>query len=65
MVSISDIQKARELLAGHVLRTPAVASPGLSRMTGADVYLKLENQQVTGSFKTRGSFVRMAALSDA
>ncbi len=65
MVSISDIQKARELLAGHVLRTPTVASPGLSRMTGADVYLKLENQQVTGSFKTRGSFVRMAALSDA
>lgn len=64
MTDFSDIQNARDLLEGQVLRTPTVASPGLSKLTGADVYLKLENQQVTGSFKVRGSYVRMAALSD-
>lgn len=64
MIDYSDIEKARAILTGQVLRTPAIPSPGLSRLTGADVYLKLENQQVTGSFKTRGSYVRMAALSD-
>lgn len=65
MIDIDDIYKARDLLSGQVLRTPAIASPGLSKLTGADIYLKLENQQVTGSFKVRGSYVRMAALSDA
>ena len=65
MTDISDIRKAQKLLAGQVLRTPAIPSPGLSKLTGADVYLKLENQQVTGSFKVRGSYVRMAALTDA
>lgn len=65
MVSIKDIQSAAQMLSGHVLRTPTIKAPGLSKLTGADVYLKLENQQVTGSFKTRGSFVRMAALTEA
>ncbi len=65
VTDIADINKATELLKGQVFRTPAIPSPGLSRLTGADVYLKLENQQVTGSFKVRGSYVRMAALSEA
>lgn len=65
MVDFEDIKKARDLLDGQVLRTPALASPGLSNVTGAEIYLKLENQQVTGSFKVRGSYVRMAALSDS
>lgn len=65
MIDYSDIESARAILTGQVLRTPAIPSPGLSKLTGADVYLKLENQQVTGSFKVRGSYVRMAALSDA
>ncbi len=64
-VTIDDIRAAAETLAGHVLRTPTVYSPALSEMTGAEVFLKLENQQLTGSFKVRGAFVRMAALSDA
>ena len=65
MVTIDDIRAAAEVLEGHVLRTPSIAAPALSKLSGAEVYLKLENQQVTGSFKTRGSLVRMAALSDA
>jgi len=65
VVDFDDIKNARDLLDGQVLRTPALASPGLSNVTGAEIYLKLENQQVTGSFKVRGSYVRMAALSDS
>jgi len=65
VITIDDIRTAADLLKGQILRTPAINSPELSKLTGADVYLKLENQQITGSFKTRGSYVRMAALSDA
>lgn len=65
LVTIADIHAAAEVLKGHVLRTPSISSPALSKLTGAKVYLKLENQQVTGSFKTRGSLVRMTALTEA
>lgn len=65
MVTYADIVAASELLNGQVLRTPTVQSPALSKLTGAEVYLKLENQQVTGSFKSRGSLVRMSALTEA
>ena len=45
-----------------ILRTPIIYSPGLSKMTGAALHLKLENQQVTSSFNVRGAFTRMTAL---
>lgn len=64
-ITIDDIRAAARVLEGHVLRTPGIPAPALSKLTGADVYLKLENQQVTGSFKARGALVRMNALSDA
>jgi threonine dehydratase len=43
--------------------TPLVPAPALGRRTGADVWLKLENLQRTGSFKLRGAAARLAALS--
>jgi len=43
--------------------TPLVPAPALSRRTGADVWLKLENLQRTGSFKARGASARLAALA--
>lgn len=55
MVSLEDIQKAAELIKGRVLRTPLIYSPTFSKMTGAEVYLKLENLQKGGSFKIRGA----------
>lgn len=55
IVSSQDIEKAKEVLAGKVIRTPLVYSPTLTRMTGAQVFLKLENLQKTGSFKARGA----------
>jgi len=43
--------------------TPLVPAPALGRRTGADVWLKLENLQRTGSFKLRGAAARVAALA--
>ena len=43
--------------------TPLIPAPALGRRTGADVWLKLENLQRTGSFKLRGAAARIAALA--
>ena len=43
--------------------TPLVPAPALGRRTGADVWLKLESLQRTGSFKLRGAAARIAALA--
>ena len=43
--------------------TPLVPAPALGRRTGADVWLKLENLQRTGSFKLRGAAARLAAVA--
>ena len=64
-VTIADIQEAAQRLRGHVLRTPTVAAPALSQLTGADVWLKLENLQYTASFKVRGAFNHLSQLDAA
>ena len=56
---------AAERIAGRVLRTPALPSDAVSRATGAEVVLKLDNLQVTGAFKERGAANRLALLTDA
>ena len=61
-ITLADIEAARRTIAGHVLRTPLLTAPPLSGLTGADVYVKYENLQVTNSFKDRGAFVKLAAL---
>ena len=63
MVTLADIEAARKTLAGEVLRTPILPAPPLSALTGAEVYVKYENLQVTNSFKERGARVKLAALS--
>ena len=63
-VTIETIRDAAKLLEGEVNRTPAMRVRRLSQMTGAEVYLKLENLQVTGSFKVRGAGVKLASLTD-
>ena len=64
MLNFADVTAAAERIAGRVLRTPALPSEAISRATGADVVLKLDNLQVTGAFKERGAANRMALLSD-
>ncbi len=62
-ITAADIQKARALIAGRVLRTPTLPAPKLSALTGATVFVKYENLQVTNSFKDRGALVKLSALS--
>jgi len=63
-VTLADIQAAAEAVAGQVVRTPTRFSSPLSALTGAEVWLKLENLQFTASFKDRGALYRLQALSD-
>ncbi len=59
MISLADIQEADHRIGGHIHRTPLIPSRSLSRLSGAEVFLKLENLQKTGSFKVRGAFSRL------
>jgi len=53
--TLADIESARVRIADGVVRTPCVHAPSLSRITSSEVYVKLEYQQRTGSFKERGA----------
>lgn len=64
MVTLADIQKAREKIALYIHRTPLIRSNSLSSMTRADVHLKLENLQKTGSFKVRGAFNKLLGVKE-
>src|SRR5881409_1903162 len=64
-ITLADIEAARRRIAGQVLRTPMLPAPKLSALTGADVYVKYENLQVTNSFKERGAFNKLASLDAA
>ena len=62
-LDIAAIRAQAAALAGHLVRTPCLAAPALSEATGADVYVKYENQQFTGSFKVRGALARLLVLT--
>ncbi len=61
-VKFADIERANDLLEGNVVRTPMLHSPKLSELTGADIFVKFENHQVTNSFKDRGAFIKLSSL---
>jgi threonine dehydratase len=63
MISLQDVQEARQAVAPFVKCTPLVRSQFLSSLCGGDVFLKLENLQITGSFKPRGAFNKLLHLS--
>ena len=65
MVSLTAIHKAAENVEHLTIRTPQRESPKLSARLGANVELKLEMEQHSGSFKTRGAFHQMLALGEA
>ena len=64
-VKPADIAAARGRIAGQVVRTPMLAAPRLSALTGAEVFVKYENLQVTNSFKDRGALVKLSSLTEA
>jgi threonine dehydratase len=63
VVSLKDIEAAAARIAGAIEQTPFVHSRTLSRLTGAEVFLKLENLQFTASFKERGALNKLLSLS--
>jgi len=64
-VTLGDVEEARQVLKGVVRETPLDRSRTFSELTSSELYLKLENLQKTGSFKTRGAYVRISSLSAA
>ena len=61
-ITADDLDRARALVAGEGLRTPAFPAPALSALTGCEVVVKYENMQATGAFKDRGAVVKLASL---
>ena len=62
-VTAEDIRSAATALQGHIIRTPMLAAPMLSRQLGCDLFVKLECQQYTSSFKARGAYIAMQSLN--
>lgn len=63
MITVEDVRRLRPVIAPYVRRTPIERSRTLSRELGANVYLKLELFQRTGSFKPRGAFAQLLQLT--
>ena len=63
-IGLADVEAARERLRGSIYFSPCPHSQMLSGLTGRTVYLKLENLQMTGSFKERGALNRIAMLTE-
>ena len=64
-VTAADVTAAADRLQGQIERTPCTHSRVLSRITGAEVWLKFENFQFTASFKERGALNKLSQLSAA
>ena len=62
--TITDIIKARKVLANYLQPTPMFRSPGFSEMLGLDLYIKYENHQPIRSFKIRGGLYTMFLLDE-
>jgi len=63
MITLADIQAARARVGAAIYVSPCARSQTLSERLGCEAYLKLENLQMTGSFKERGALNRVALLS--
>ena len=63
LISLSDVEAAGRRISGRVSNTPFVHSETLSALTGAELWLKFENLQFTGSFKQRGALNTLLLLS--
>ena len=62
-LALADVEAAAQRIAGAVVHTPTMRSETLSRITGADVWLKFENQQFTAAYKERGALNALSLLT--
>jgi len=64
LLNLEKIYEAQARIREVVVKTPLAFAPYLSEISGSEVFLKKENLQVTGAFKIRGAYNRIASLSD-
>jgi threonine dehydratase len=64
MVGPGDVVRAAEAVAGVARQTPVLPAKRLARQLGGEIWLKLENLQVTGSFKVRGAINRLSRMTE-
>jgi len=65
LLNIEKIYKARETIKDVISQTPFSYAPHLSKLSSMQIYLKKENLQITGAFKIRGAYNKIASLTDA
>ncbi|MCX6074193.1 MAG: threonine ammonia-lyase [Campylobacterales bacterium] len=65
MIDLETIKRAHKRIEGVVVNTPFSYAPRLSEECGCEIYLKKENLQVTGAFKIRGAYNKIATLTAA
>jgi threonine dehydratase len=65
MIPLSEIVQAKRRVGKIVSNTPFVYAPSLSKEVGTNIYLKKENLQITGAYKIRGAYNKIATLTDA
>jgi threonine dehydratase len=63
-ITLADVRAAQTRIAGQLSNTPCLHSRTLSRLTGAEIYIKFENLQFTASFKERGALNRLLQLTE-
>jgi threonine dehydratase len=63
--TLDDVRDAARMIEGAVMKTPCLPAPRLSALTGAEVWVKYENLQVTNAFKERGALTRLLSLDAA
>lgn len=63
-ISLKEIKDAAQTIKGNLLHTPTIKSRWLSNLVGAQVFLKLENLQIMGSFKPRGALIKILQLTE-
>lgn len=62
MLELKEIYEARDRIKDVILDTPFAFAPQMSKVSGIEVYLKKENLQITGAFKIRGAYNKIASL---
>lgn len=65
MLNLDLVKTAADRIKGVAVKTPFAYAPLLSSMSEAEIFLKKENLQITGAFKLRGAFNKIASLSDS
>ncbi|HYD25505.1 MAG TPA: threonine ammonia-lyase [Croceibacterium sp.] len=64
-LTLADVEAAAKRIAGAVVRTPTMYSKTLSRIAGAEIWLKFENQQFTAAYKERGALNALLLMDEA